>query len=173
MPTQSTLVLGGASSGKSAHAESLIGKGEAVYIATAQPRDTEMAARIEAHRRRRPASWMTREAPLDLPDALDRESRAGLPILVDCLTLWLSNLLAAGRDPAAESAALVAALDRASAPVVLVSNELGLGLVPENALARRFREAHGAMNQTVAAACRRVVFVAAGLPLILKDEREP
>ncbi len=169
----STLVLGGARSGKSAHAEALIGARAATFVATAEAGDAEMAARIAAHRRRRPASWRTVEAPLDLPATLTAAAVAeDRPVLVDCLTLWLSNLLAAGRDPEEETRRLVAALADMAAPVVLVSNELGLGLVPENALARAFRDAHGRMNQAVAAACRRVVFVAAGLPLILKDERQ-
>lgn len=168
----STLVLGGARSGKSSYAQALLGEGPAVYVATGQPRDAEMAERIAQHRRDRPAGWHTLEEPLDLASALPRAAAEGGAVLIDCLTLWLSNLLEAGRDPHLETGRLLAAMETIPAPVVLVSNELGLGLVPENAAARAFRDAHGRMNQAVAAACRRVVFVAAGLPLILKDERE-
>jgi adenosylcobinamide kinase/adenosylcobinamide-phosphate guanylyltransferase len=164
-----TLVLGGARSGKSRYAEALIGERPAVYIATATAGDEEMAARIRAHRARRGTNWITREAPLDLAAALAADDRAGRPVLVDCLTLWLSNLLLAGRDPAAEATALIERLPRLAAPIVFVANEVGLGIVPENDLARRFRDAAGRLNQDLAAAADRVVFVAAGLPLTLKD----
>ena len=165
-----TLVLGGASSGKSAHAETLVSAmaGEAVYVATAQAHDAEMAARITAHRDRRGAGWATVEEPLDLAEAIF--GAAGRPALVDCLTLWLSNLLAADREIAAETERLLAALRESASPVVLVSNEVGLGIVPNNALARNFRDLQGGLNQAVAAAADRVVFVAAGLPLVLKGD---
>ncbi len=165
-----SLVLGGARSGKSAHAESLVSSmaGEPVYVATAEAHDAEMEARISAHRERRGECWTTVEAPLDLADAVLGAS--GKPVLVDCLTLWLSNLLAADRDIAAETDRLLAALRVAASPVVLVSNEVGLGIVPDNALARNFRDLQGGLNQTVAAAADRVVFVAAGLPLVLKGD---
>jgi len=164
-----TLVLGGARSGKSRYAESLIAaRGARLYLATAEPGDAEMAARIAAHRARRGTGWTTVEAPLALVDALARHARADRPILVDCLTLWLSNLMLAGRDLEAEGRALVAALAGLAGPVVLVANEVGYGIVPDNALARRFRDAAGQLNQAVAAACQRVVLVAAGLPLVLK-----
>lgn len=162
-------MLGGARSGKSRYAEALIGDRPAVYVATAEIRDAEMAARIEAHRARRDGNWTTREAPLDLAAALAADDRPGRPMLVDCLTLWLSNLLLAGRDAAAESAALVRRLRDLAAPAVLVANEVGLGIVPDNALARRFRDHAGRLNQEIAAVADRVVFVAAGLPLVLKD----
>ncbi len=164
-----TLILGGARSGKSRYAETLIGGRQAVYIATAESLDAEMDERIRRHRVRRGANWTTAEAPLELAAALTAEDRAGRPILVDCLTLWVSNLLGAGRDPAAESAALIAALKRLASPVLLVANEVGLGIVPDNALARAFRDHAGRINQDIAAAADRVVFVAAGLPLVLKD----
>jgi adenosylcobinamide kinase/adenosylcobinamide-phosphate guanylyltransferase len=164
-----TLVLGGARSGKSRYAETLVeraGRG-CVYIATAQARDDEMAARIAAHRARRPAGWATIEAPIDLPAVLaDRD--ADRAVLVDCLTLWLANALLAGRDVEADTGALLVALAACAAPVVCVSNEVGLGIVPDNALARAFRDAQGRLNQRVAAIADRVVLMAAGLPLVLK-----
>lgn len=163
------LVLGGARSGKSRYAESLIGDRPAIYLATAEAGDAEMALRIRAHQARRPAQWTTREAPLDLAGALAESDQPGRPILVDCLTLWLSNLLAAGRDPAAETRALVARLADIAAPVIVVSNEVGLGLVPDNALARAFRDHAGHLHQDIATIASRVVLVAAGIPLVLKD----
>ena len=169
MPDASlTLVLGGARSGKSAHAEALVTArpGPWLYLATAQAFDTEMAARIAEHRARRSAGWQTREVPLALPDAL--ADADGRPALVDCLTLWLSNLMLADRDPAAATDRLAAALAGRSGPVVLVSNEVGLGIVPENALARRFRDAAGRLNQRVAALADSVVLTVAGLPMTMK-----
>ena len=169
-PARITLVLGGARSGKSAHAEALLGDhaGARLYIATAEARDAEMAARIAAHRARRGAAWRTVEAPLALVRTLEAESRAGHALLVDCLTLWLSNLMGAGRDIAAECERLGACLGRLEGRTVLVANEVGLGIVPENAAARAFRDHAGRLNQAVAAVAERVVFVAAGLPLTLK-----
>jgi adenosylcobinamide kinase/adenosylcobinamide-phosphate guanylyltransferase len=167
-----TLVLGGARSGKSRFAEALL-EAEAprgLYIATAEPGDAEMAARIAHHRARRGPRWETLEAPLDLATALRRAPRPDRPVLVDCLTLWLSNLLHAGRDVEAAVDDLVTMLPRLEGKVVLVGNEVGLGIVPDNALARAFRDHAGRLNQRVAAAAQRVVFVAAGLPLILKAE---
>jgi adenosylcobinamide kinase/adenosylcobinamide-phosphate guanylyltransferase len=165
----STLVLGGARSGKSAYAERLLARHPRarVYLATAEPGDGEMAERIRRHRERRGAGWSTIEVPLDLPEAIRAEPRA---LLVDCLTLWLSNLMAAGRDPDAAGEQLCAAIRRPGGPVVLVSNEVGWGIVPENALARAFRDHAGRLNQRVAAAADRVLFVAAGLPLALKGD---
>jgi adenosylcobinamide kinase/adenosylcobinamide-phosphate guanylyltransferase len=167
-----TLVLGGARSGKSRHGEALVESqpGACVYLATAEARDAEMAARIRAHRARRGARWRTVEAPLDLIGELAGAARPDGAVLVDCLTLWLSNLMDAGRDVAAESEALTAALPNLAGPAVLVSNEVGLGIVPDNALARRFRDAAGALHQSIAALASSVVFVTAGLPLILKGE---
>lgn len=164
-----TLVLGGARSGKSAHAEALVTArpGPWAYLATAQALDAEMGERIAIHRARRAAGWETTEVPLALPEAL-AELPAGRPALVDCLTLWLSNLLLAGRDPEAEADRLGLALARRRGPLVLVANEVGLGIVPENALARRFRDAAGRLNQRVAAAADRVVLTVAGLPLTVK-----
>ncbi len=166
-----TLVLGGARSGKSAYAESLIlGQAErAVYLATSEPLDGEMAERIRKHLERRDARWETREEPLDLVSVLLDATRPHRPILVDCLTLWLSNLLHAGRDIDSEIAALVAVLPRLDGSVVIVSNEVGLGIVPDNALARAFRDHAGRLHQAVAAVADTVVFVVAGLPMTLKS----
>ena len=167
-------ILGGARSGKTrralAAAEDLHARrGLApVYIATAQAFDDEMRARIDAHKAERDAHWTTVEAPMDLPDAIAREASAERVLLVDCLTLWTSNLMLAEQDMAGPTAALIAALDGAAGPVVVVSNEVGLSIVPENALARRFRDEAGWINQRVAAAADQVEFVAAGLPLRLK-----
>jgi adenosylcobinamide kinase/adenosylcobinamide-phosphate guanylyltransferase len=166
-----TLVLGGARSGKSRYAEGLVEQagGVCVYIATAQALDDEMRRRISAHRARRPAGWTTIEAPIDLAGAL-----AGLPsdrpVLVDCLTLWLSNVMLAERDVAADTAALLDALRASAAPVVCVSNEVGLGIVPDNALARAFRDAQGTLNQRIAALADRVVLMTAGQPSLVKDD---
>lgn len=163
-----TLVLGGARSGKSALAEGLVrGAGPSpVYVATAEAWDDEMRARIADHRAQREGQgWRTIEAPIDLPGALAAAGDA--PVLVDCLTLWLTNLMLGEHDIPAAAAALLAALDRPG-PTVLVANEVGLGIVPDNALARRFRDAAGRLNQQVAARADTVVFTAAGLPMVLK-----
>ena len=164
-----TLVLGGARSGKSRYAETLLREaGGGIYLATAQALDSEMTARIARHRAERGHGWTTVEEPLELAAALERGAQAGRPILVDCLTLWLSNLMGAGRAAEAETARLRAALKTLPVPVVFVSNEVGLGIVPDNALARAFRDEAGRLNQAIAAAADRVVFLAAGLPLVLK-----
>jgi len=170
-----TLVLGGARSGKSRYAESLIGTGPAFYVATAQSYDDEMDERIRHHREDRPASWRTLEEPLDLPGALIQAARdlgpvgrEPHPILVDCLTLWLTNLLLAERDISVETQRLLDVLSGLACPIVLVSNEVGQGIVPDNALARAFRDHAGRLHQTLAAQADRVVFVVAGLPLALK-----
>jgi adenosylcobinamide kinase / adenosylcobinamide-phosphate guanylyltransferase len=164
------LVLGGARSGKSSYAEGLVtASGLApVYVATAEPGDGEMAERIGHHRASRGATWRTVEEPLDLEATLAREGVEGSAVLVDCLTLWLSNLMHAGIDLEARSRALCEEVRRAAGLLVLVSNEVGLGLVPDTPLGRRFRDAQGRLNQAVAQAADHVVFVAAGLPLFLK-----
>jgi adenosylcobinamide kinase/adenosylcobinamide-phosphate guanylyltransferase len=167
-----TLVLGGARSGKSRLAEGLLADAfPRTYLATAEAGDAEMAARIADHRARRGAGWTTLEEPLELVPALARATAGGGAVLVDCLTLWLANLLGSGRDPAAEGDRLAAALPGLAGPVVLVSNEVGLGIVPDNALARAFRDQAGRLHQAVAAVAQRVLFVAAGLPLTLKDQQ--
>jgi len=170
-----TLILGGARSGKSRHAESLAAAhdGPVVYLATARAQDAEMAERIAHHRARRPAGWKTLEVPLALPEALREADRPGRFLLVDCLTLWLSNLLLEARDDATVEAridALVAAVAGLRAPAALVANEVGLGIVPDNALARRFRDHAGRLHQALAAVCGRVVLMVAGLPMIVKEE---
>jgi adenosylcobinamide kinase/adenosylcobinamide-phosphate guanylyltransferase len=164
-----TLVIGGARSGKSAFAEGLVvGSGRPRrYIATAQAWDDEMRARIARHRQDRGAGWTTIEAPLDLCAAL-ADAQAHEAVLVDCATLWLTNHLLAEHDLAAEGTALLSALAACAAPVVIVSNETGWGIVPDNALARRFRDAQGRLNQRLAARADLVVTVIAGLPLALK-----
>ncbi|HZT52561.1 MAG TPA: bifunctional adenosylcobinamide kinase/adenosylcobinamide-phosphate guanylyltransferase [Stellaceae bacterium] len=166
-----TLVLGGARSGKSRHAEALVERAaaRALYVATAVPLDDEMRERVALHRARRGARWSTIEEPLALPSLLAAEASPARPILVDCLTLWLSNVMHAGRDAGEAIAALLAALPALCGPVVMVANEVGLGIVPENALARAFRDHAGRLNRDVAAAADRVVFIAAGLPLVLKE----
>lgn len=165
-----TLVLGGARSGKSAYAEGLIeAAGGGTYLATATAGDSEMAERIRRHRQRRGSRWRTVEEPLELAAALVRHAAAERPLLVDCLTLWLSNLLAAGRDAEREIDALADRLGRLPGAVVLVANEVGLGLVPTTPLGRAFRDHAGQLNQRVAEIADRVVFIAAGLPLVLKE----
>lgn len=173
MSTDITLVLGGARSGKSRYAEGLVtaSPGPRVYIATAQIWDAEMADRVARHKEDRGPGWTTVEEPLDLPGALRRHAKPGTSVLVDCLTLWLSNLMMAEADVPARSAELLAALAAVEGRVVLVSNEVGLGIVPDNALARRFRDHAGRLHQDIAAAAQRVAFVAAGLPLLLKGEK--
>ena len=166
-----TFVLGGARSGKSRYAESLIAELPPpwIYVATAEARDAEMADRIAAHQARRGPGWKAIEAPRDLVGALATAVKA--PVLVDCLTLWLSNLLLADADIVAEIGRFEKALARVAAPVVLVANEVGFGIVPDNALGRRFRDQQGLLNQRIAAHADRVVLVVAGMPLILKDNR--
>lgn len=166
-----TLVLGGARSGKSRYAENLVlGSGLApVYLATAQAGDSEMAARIAAHQSRRGNNWRCVEEPLDLTGALASADDAGNCILVDCLTLWITNLMLSERDVEAAVEAVVADLPRIASTLIFVSNETGLGIVPDNALARRFRDLNGVANQKFAAAADQVIFMAAGLPLTLKQ----
>lgn len=169
-----TLVLGGARSGKSRMAEGLVSALPPpwIYVATAQALDEEMQARIAAHRARRAEGWRTIEAPLDLASVLDG-APPGAPVLVDCLTLWLTNLLLSEAGPegiGAAVAALEAALDRRIAPSVLVGNEVGLGIVPDHPLGRRFRDEAGALHQRLAARAERVLFMVAGLPMRVKEE---
>jgi adenosylcobinamide kinase/adenosylcobinamide-phosphate guanylyltransferase len=164
------LILGGARSGKSAWAEHIASNSglDVVYLATATAQDAEMAQRIAAHRRRRPVQWRTVEEPLDLAQRLQVEAAPGRLILVDCLTLWLTNLLLGpGLEP--HMSALLNGLPRLAGPTLLVSNEVGWGIVPENALARQFRDEQGRLNQAIAAGANDVTLIAAGLPLTLKS----
>ena len=163
-----TLVLGGARSGKSRYAESLIAAMPPpwTYVATAEAGDAEMTERINAHRARRGTQWKTIEAPRELAKAL--AACENVPVLVDCLTMWLSNLMLAQADIDGEIARLEKALTAAGAPLVLVANEVGYGIVPDHPLGRRFRDLQGILNQRVAARADRVVLVVAGLPLAVK-----
>jgi adenosylcobinamide kinase/adenosylcobinamide-phosphate guanylyltransferase len=165
-----TLVLGGARSGKSRYAEGLLDRhpGRRTYLATAEVLDDEMAARVKTHRDRRDSDWKTVEEPLALAAALKAETEQGAAVLVDCLTLWLGNLLGEAREIEAEIDGLIAAIGQFGGPVVFVSNEVGLGIVPDNALARQFRDHAGILHQRLAEKADRVVFVTAGLPMTLK-----
>ena len=167
-----TLVLGGARSGKSRYAESLIAELPPpwVYVATAEAGDAEMAARISDHRARRGPDWRTIAAPRDLAGTLSACYAA--PLLIDCLTLWLSNLMLANTDIDAETVRLEDALGAAKAPVVLVTNEVGSGIVPEHALGRRFRDLQGVLNQRMAARADCVTLMVAGLPLTVKSAED-
>lgn len=164
------LVLGGARSGKSRFAESLVTSSglKRHYVATGRAWDEEMRCRIEQHKSDRGALWTTHEEPLDLVARLHTTDADGRSILIDCLTLWVTNLMMEERDMASEFAALVEFLPKARARLVFVSNEVGLGIVPENRMARDFRDHAGRLHQMVAAAATEVYFVAAGLPLKMK-----
>ena len=175
-----TLVLGGARSGKSSHAEKLATASlngapaqPAVYLATAQAGDVEMATRIAAHRTRRGSNWKTIEEPLRLDEALALAAAHGQPVLVDCLTLWLSNVMLAGGDVDQAADDLLRSLEGLAVPVVLVSNEVGLGVVPDTPLGRAFRDAQGRLNMRLAERADRVILMTAGLPLTLKDRPAP
>jgi adenosylcobinamide kinase / adenosylcobinamide-phosphate guanylyltransferase len=169
---KTTLVLGGARSGKSAFAEQIVRDSglQAVYVATATAGDDEMRERITHHRARRGGAWQTIEEPLDLTGVFTREARPGRILLVDCLTLWLSNLMHAGIDAATAAQSFCEKLQQPPCPIVLVSNEVGLGLVPETSLGRQFRDEQGRLNQRVAACVDEVAFIAAGLPLWIKRQ---
>lgn len=180
-----TLILGGARSGKSAFAETLASQSEkqVIYIATSHRGDDEMHARIEHHRRERATEWITVEEPLALGDCILSNSAANRVLIVDCLTLWLTNLLFA-KDATfpevgvielpeifyQERASFLQALEQVKGELILVSNEVGLGVVPQGAISRCFADEAGRLNQAVAARCARVLLIAAGLPLVLKDE---
>lgn len=167
-----TLILGGARSGKSALAERLATESarEVVYIATAQAGDAEMAARIAHHRARRPQQWLCVEEPIQLANVLSEHAREHRCMLVDCLTLWLSNLLGDADEHAfeRERTRLLDALPALPGELLMVSNEVGLGIVPLGELTRRFVDEAGRLHQAIATVSERVVFVAAGLPLTLK-----
>jgi len=163
-------VLGGARSGKSRYAQQRIEAepGPLIYLATAQALDREMTDRIAWHQADRGERWRTVEVPIALPQAIREAGASGDAVLVDCLTLWLSNLMLADQDVAGAVDALVSSIADCPAPIALVANEVGLGIVPDNALARRFRDEAGRLNQQVAAASTEAVFLAAGLPMRLK-----
>ena len=165
-----TLILGGARSGKSSRALALAESSgqKRCYIATAQALDAEMSARIATHQAERGEGWRTLEASLDLADAVTEATRDSDVVLIDCLTLWLSNLMHNGRNVSSETTGLIAAMNAAPTPVIVVSNEVGMSIVPENRLAREFRDAQGRLNQHIAAAADVVELVAAGLSLKLK-----
>lgn len=169
-PHRRVLVLGGARSGKSRMAQQWAEEASPtrIFIATAQAFDDEMGERIAHHRATRDASWRTLEAPLELAEAVRASAGSDRIVLVDCLTLWLSNVVLDGRDACRETDALTDALRDAGGPVLLVSNEVGQGIVPSTALGRGFRDEQGRLNQRIAQACDAVVFVAAGCPLLLK-----
>jgi adenosylcobinamide kinase/adenosylcobinamide-phosphate guanylyltransferase len=166
-----TLVLGGARSGKSRYAEALLATEPPpwIYVATAQALDDEMTARIAEHRARRDRRWQTLDAPHELAGML-ATAATGAPMLIDCLTLWLSNRMLADADVEADISALEHALARRTGTVVLVSNEVGFGIVPDNALARGFRDLQGRLNQRIAARADRVILMVAGLPLTIKGQ---
>jgi adenosylcobinamide kinase / adenosylcobinamide-phosphate guanylyltransferase len=167
-----TLILGGARSGKSRRAEALIEAlpGPWTYIATAEAFDDEMRDRIDHHRARRDARWTNLDAPRDLA-AMMVSIAPDTPVLLDCLTLWLTNVMLADLDVSAECRSLVDVLTRPTGPWVVVSNEVGYGIVPDNALARRFRDEQGRLNQMVASVATRVELVVAGIPMVVKDAR--
>lgn len=165
-----TLVLGGARSGKSAFAEKMVEAAAAarLYLATGQAWDDEMRSRIATHQDRRGSGWETVEAPVELTEALARNTRADRPVLVDCLTLWVTNLMLGDHDIGAAFEGLANTLPGLKGPVVFVSNEVGLGIVPDNAMARAFRDHAGRLHQTIAGLADEVYFVAAGLPMKMK-----
>lgn len=164
-----SFVLGGAASGKSAYAESLIlnTRLTPIYIATAQVFDDEMSEKVSRHKQMRGTGWQTIEEPIAVADALATVS-SRQAVLIDCATLWLTNIVLGEYDISAETSKLIDALRSCDGPIVVVSNEVGMGIVPDNALSRKFRNAQGALNQTIAAQADYVVSVMAGLPLVLK-----
>jgi len=172
---RTALVLGGARSGKSRFAENLAENTglRKVYVATGAAHDGEMAQRIALHRDQRGPSWKTVEEQVDLAGVLVGECSLDRVVLVDCLTLWLSNILFADKDLSRETERLCATVSRLDGPCILVSNEVGMGIVPENRLSRSFRDAQGRLNQAMAEVCRQVVFVAAGQPLLLQPTSQP
>jgi len=169
--TISHLVIGGAKSGKSLHAEKIISVATPpyFYVATAEILDDEMAERIRHHKKRRGRNWITYEEPLKLNELLENLIQTPSPILVDCITLWISNLLIAGENVESHVERLCSIINRKrSAPVVLVSNEVGWGIVPDNELARRFRDLAGWTNQKLASVCNHVTWMVAGIPILIK-----
>lgn len=176
--TDITLVIGGARSGKSRFAEDLaltLCVERAItpyYVATCEIRDAEMQARVQCHRDRRDTRWITLEEPLELAEIIDREARPGRVLLIDCLTLWLSNQLEQKATISTLTKTLQAALKKSAGPVILVTNEVGQGIVPANKLARSFRDEAGLLNQALAETANTVYFIVAGLPLSLKTDQD-
>ncbi|MFZ3045295.1 MAG: bifunctional adenosylcobinamide kinase/adenosylcobinamide-phosphate guanylyltransferase [Desulfatirhabdiaceae bacterium] len=167
------LVIGGCRSGKSSHALNLAGAipgDRRIFMATCVPTDDEMKSRVLKHQAERPPGWITIETPTDLTDAIGRESVTASVILVDCLTLWASNLMVENRNIGTEIESMVQCLEQTACPVILVSGELGLGVVPENTLARSFRDVVGLINQHMAAVAQTVVWMVAGIPVVIKSK---
>ena len=164
------LITGGARAGKSRYAERLMNARPARHavVATAVAGDAEMAERIARHKAERDAGWEVIEQPISIRSAIRNAARPDRIVLVDCLTLWISNLMAEGRDIEIEIQGLVGTLQIAAGPVIIVSNEVGFGVVPDNPLARAFRDNLGRANQAVAAASECAVLMAAGIPIVLK-----
>lgn len=174
MMSQSTLVIGGCRSGKSSHALKLAdqaGGRRKIFVATCVPHDTEMLKRVEDHRKERGAEWQTIEEPVEIAQVIASHGSGAGVVLIDCLTLWVSNLLLQTEDITyvqSKTRELAAAVEKSACPVILVTNEVGLGVVPENRLARLFRDAAGFVNQTIAAACRQVILTVAGIAVTIK-----
>jgi adenosylcobinamide kinase/adenosylcobinamide-phosphate guanylyltransferase len=174
MVAESTLVIGGCRSGKSAHALKLADQIEGrpkIFVATCVPLDREMQQRIDLHKKERGKEWKTIEAPLNVPEVLTTHAANAKIILIDCLTLWVSNLLFENEDPKfikEQGGKLALSVQNCACPVIIVTNEVGLGIVPDNRLARLFRDAAGAVNQLLAAACQQVVMTVAGIAVTIK-----
>ena len=170
MNIATTLILGGARSGKSQFAQALAESvcEQPIFVATAEARDDEMSERIARHVAERGDIWEVVEAPILLCEAITEACSERTAVLVDCLTLWLSNITLAGLDVEAELQKLKRTIETIETPLVLVSNEVGMGIVPESPLGRQFRDAQGRLNREVASVCRRVEFIVAGLPMTLK-----
>ena len=174
MKTDTTLIIGGCRSGKSSHAMTLAERVQGnrrIYVATCVPMDEEMHKRVERHQTERGPDWRTVETPLDIGPCIEEQSALADVILLDCLTLWISNLMGAGKGQdaiVAEAKALGHHLDAAQCPVILVSNEVGAGIVPENPMARQFRDTAGLVNQIMARVCNKVIWTVAGIPVSIK-----
>jgi adenosylcobinamide kinase / adenosylcobinamide-phosphate guanylyltransferase len=172
-----TLVIGGCKSGKSRHALHLAEKGGSrkIFIATCVPFDEELKERIARHREERDGTWKTVDVPIELPEAIRAHDKENAVLLVDCLTLWINNLLLASEDRRhidENVTKLMAALSVARCPVILVANEVGAGIVPENRLARLFRDAAGVANQRISALADEVIFMVAGIPMTIKGKKD-
>jgi adenosylcobinamide kinase / adenosylcobinamide-phosphate guanylyltransferase len=172
-----TLVIGGCKSGKSRQALQLAGKSNSrrIFIATCVPFDAELKERVARHKEERDGTWTTVDVPIHLPEAISAHDTDNTVLLIDCLTLWINNLLMASEDQGFIDEAvekLMAALSEARCPVILVANEVGAGIVPENRLARLFRDVAGVANQRIAALADEVIYMVAGIPMIIKGEKD-